>query len=78
MITRTKMKQLEEKCARISNKNDIIIRYVNVDHKLVDKDNNLLSEVEVKRIAVEDKENRKNGSIVIHFMRYGEPKSMGA
>lgn len=75
MITKTKMKQLEEKCNLIKrSKQGWTMRDLDQNHRPMGKDGYLLSKKEIELQKKEDEEIDNNGGMVIHLVHCYEGK----
>lgn len=72
MITHLKIKQLEEKCARILLKDtkSFIVRDVTEDGRLIGANDTLLTDQEIKRVEAENKEIHDRGGTVVYKRSY--------
>lgn len=76
MITRSKLNQLEEKLAQINRKNDggILWRDITEDGRLLDSNDYIMTDQEVKLIKQEDEEVKQRGYTIFCLLSYCEPK----
>ena len=78
MTTKAKVKQLEKKYNRITNKGKsqpMVVHKISFrGHKLIDENSYLLNRDEIKQIEEENKKIRDQGGLAVHLISYCEPK----
>ena len=75
MITRMKVRQIEDRFTRSSKgSRPIICHDITEDGRLLDKDDYVMTKQEVRLIEKEDEEIHKRGGIVFFLTSYCEPK----
>lgn len=76
MITRSKLNQLEEKLAKINRKNNggVLWRDITEDGRLLDGDDYIMSDQEVKLIRQEDEKAKQQGYIIFCLLSLSDPK----
>lgn len=75
MITKLKLKQLEKRYGQVIGKRRrLILRYVSLDGRLLDKEGYLLTNEEIAQVKKENEEAAQVGNIIFTITQYDEPQ----